>query len=1380
MNNERLGFFVHVPQRTSVTVNGITYTNESDSSPTPFFIGPLEDFAVVELLSQPLFFFRHEGSLKYKVTTRRAAQEEIDRRDGNGDVSAENVTVRWLQLETLEAALQQELNEADITEVEFEQSQDTGVQPVEERHFEEDEYSDAFTDDGKPIENPCTYIRPRLKLHMEQRLASLIPRVIAAINHRQPVNAGFSFVYNSTIFRPGRTLLTALTKPSGRHLLLAAQIQQPDKSIRVNVLYPMIWHSTRDQRAKIHQDLRRWLLASESDEQVASHLLSDIEWVPCAQSMTLEGTFTYTVLNAWALAMGLELNPAFTPINHGNEAFFIHAGEIFHLAFEDALTWKTLLAFLRCTRFVKPGVTGEDEDSPDAQLPAKNRRFDLRKRPFEALIVDQITADANVSEQNMETEQIPVWLEDGILNSRGLAEDLLTHEERDGLAQLVYEGNWRLQDTVEQLRQRLAQRGGKHVEPSRTNPPRLSSLVEAPQQDVFAISEDSDPCGYLRAEPKRLPNGKTSTEEDVSVTLGVESRDDDESAPENQKRYATLAEGFKPCEYLRKTLNALLADERVQDELQVFRSGHITTYIGAWIEGEEAALAISAVSMAINEMQSMEEGFSIVQQYLIETCGAPDWGGLEGASLNAIHPGRPLIAPIAFENHLVLLLAQFDDQGRPTISILDSLFYHYDKESREGLFQLAWRVLCRSSWWRGFFADKKAFDRVKPTSATWVQVARQPTTNECGYFTILNAWSLALGLELNPDVRLRWTDSFFQEMQDVIHLVRLGYADWELIFAFLRCHDFVRDGVVPENRRFARTHDTRSEDIYGLEFEGLLYMETQHWTKQNYQTEAFRRMMNCNRVPSMSGRLHNGPKAFPSDNWVGPNAKQEYATRLLRFGLLNVDHTEKQLRAELRDLMKTRVENSLKKLQSASSPSGKSEVDGFVQAIREEISSHYEGMDSDIQTNPAKWIDETIGLYEYIRKNARLRAKLGKSGVAKVNDWKRFLFDSELNLAMASVLEAIDNLQSGLHVATGSETPFAGGFSLTTSTNIQMGLSGAEGAPLSRPRRAWLIPLVASQHTLLPGLEKWADKNGKVYKAPSNPAGGHSFLVLVQEMPNYEANDPPGTHFEINIFDSCLQPFQNVREFFRERVEDAAHALGWSTHRNNSGESTFDGQLYVQEELPQQAPGGYQCGHHVLINAWIIAMGLRHNEGVIFNDTIYAELYALAQAATTGILDWRTLVAWFFRHGLTFEREFDSVPENRRFGFTFRQNDEIALQDRISQQYEVADQALAFLDCTEVPYDHMNNFVEFGVEDEEDIENMASQFGLERRIDEELDLLGHSRGIKRKWEEGPECSLDFLNRYEVYYGGRKEDTVCYRSSRKSRRMTDHLSFLDVY
>ncbi|XP_014557301.1 hypothetical protein COCVIDRAFT_97548 [Bipolaris victoriae FI3] len=1643
--NQRLGHFIEVALETSITVNGITYVNQGGSSPAPFFIGPLEDFAVIELLSQPLFFFRHEGSLKYKATTRKAAPDEMERRDRNGDVARENVVIRWLPIGSPEDTSQEIGNDAETTESMSELFQNLAneqiqhefekVGEVDEVEEEEDEYSDAFTDDGRPIENPSSYFKTRLNQHLEDKVASLIPRVIASVNHRQPENAGFSFIHNSTVFRAGRTLITALTQQSGRHLLVVAQIRQPDQRIRVRVLYPLLWRSSRSHRDKINQNLKRWILASESSKQTTEHLVMDTEWVPCAQATTQEASSTYTVLNAWALVMGLELNPAFTPDRHSYEAFFIQAEGIFHLALENALTWKLLLSFFRCTGFVKPAVTTEANDDEDADLPAKDRRFDLRKRHFDILIADQTKTDETFPAKKIETKQIPVQLEDGILHSETPSSESLSNEELNELIPLVREGGWSLQYMTNQPNQHLSEDTEMSEESSETFLSLEDSPVQPPQLDTIPVPAEFNPCEYLHEELNKLANGTQITQNDLpealatgvpqltkneiresiasviravnqrhapgagftteSSTTEVESsitKNEDlislymleatethnlciltqnpgpnryydtviDSAPwltskaaraeiytrlgsqkptagplkwvfapqqarehhdgyhvvlnawsilldlplnsegfvpspefirdarnviqaalrgeanwlliwallrcheyvasteapglgrrfartipeseqgayeafmrtkkgetvgegvnvcelfltestqnhddsfrwdrldtedrntripelqrnglfdstlsrdEIRRRYAPLSKPSSPCESLRDTLSKLLANEQIRKELKEFRSeGIITTEKGVWVDDTESALAMSAVTMAINNIQSIEEGFSIVQSQFVQLCQAWDGADIENYMLDALRPGRPLLAPITFKSHIVLLLAQFDEQGLPTVSFLDSLFYHYDAEDREKLFNIGWQVLRGSSWWKGVFADKNAFEKVKPKSATWVETARQPSANECGYFTILNAWGLAMGLELNQDVRLRWTDSFFQELQDMVHLVRLGHADWKLISAFLQCHDIVRDGVVPENRRFAKTHATRIEPRFDDELATLLATEKLHWARQKYQTEALKRMQNANRIPKMTGRPHNGKKAFPSDEWVDVTMKYEHIPRLQRFGLLDINNREREIELAFRNLAKTRVEHCLKRLPPANSQSIAARQEAILQVIRDEINSHYEGMDSNIQREPREWIEETLDFYDQIRKTAKLQQMLNNKGTVRPNDWQRLMDDSDLNLAMASVIEAIDNLQSGLHAASGSEHPFAGGFALTTSTTLQMALNGIEGTPFSRPRRTWLIPLVATKNGLLEQLEVWARTNGKKYTAPTGRAGGHAFLVVVQEAINHDSENPAETRFETHIFDSCLRVFNDVRDFFSVRVENAAAALKWSTHRNEFNAVQFDVGAFVHENLPQQMAGGFQCGHHVLINAWIIAMGLHFNPEAKFTTEIYKQAYTLTQAALAGILDWRTLVAWFFWHKLTVERTFDAVPKNHRFGRTVVQRDEGALGDRIREQYAVLDTVLEKHSLAQVPYDHSNNFhTEESSGDDSD--SLSSLFGLQRRVDDaEGEFLEKRRGIKRKWKR----DMRFLDQYGEGEGEGEQGAG--GQAGKKRRLLGHLTPLDV-
>lgn len=1644
--NQRLGYFIEVPLGTLVTVNGITYTNNDDSSPAPFFIGPLDSYAVIELLSQPVFFFRNEESLKHSVTTRKAPQDEIDRRDLNGDVAPENVRVRWLQLGSPTLMVEAEPEEENEGH-DLEQSEEGANEPAEELYVEEDAFSDAFTDDGNPIENPHVYIQSCLRLHMEERLDTLIPRVIASVNQRQPENTGFSFLHDNMVLRQGRTLLTGVTQAETRILLIGEV--QPDNNIRIRILDPMTWRTTESRRKTIFTQLQQWLLttnwwknAFKSNEEMGEHMPQSFEGVPCAQTTTQEGAFTYTVLNAWALAMGLEPNPTFRPSSHSNEAFFIQAQQLFDLALQDQLTWKMLFAFLSNTGFVKPLVALESEDNANAQIPAKNRRFDQRKRSFTQLIADQNEADVSFPAKEIEIQHMPLGLEEGKSHREAFPSDCLTEEERDRVAPFVRDGQWSFHGTVEQPKQRFEQEQ-QNAEPDIASTSTLSDPPSSPPQlDPFPIPENFNPCAYLEAEIKRLVDldtsstteqsestdvprlskqeiqdsiaavirainlrhppgagftievGNTHVESSTdingdllaltvmeasdmhelciliqnptggqtpfytvidsapwatdkakraeirdtlnetfpitepvpwvfapqqaqahhsghhvvlnawSIVLGlplnlqdftssldfiraahhiikavlrgdadwlliwallcyygyVESAEapevgrrfsrtvpsseheayqaemntkkagsatgaeintyshfkhtstqehnanfhwddltpDDRNVgiPELQRnglfrsalpreelrmRYRELRGKFDACHHLRQSLNHIRVNATILSELRQFRNEGATTNIGDWLLDIEVALSISAVLLAINDVQDAESGFSIVPQNYIQACAFTDDPNLTQFHPPALRPGRPLIAPIHHRNHFVLLVAQFNEEGRPTISILDSQTHQYEQQNREEVFQMAWRVLCRTSWWRGFFPDVDAFNQVKPASASWIKTAQQPGSSECGYYVILNAWALALGLELNPDVRLQWTHQFHRELLDVMHLARLARVDSRLIFAFLRCHNIVRDGVIPHNRRFSRTHQTRGEAVLDRELENRCALEKTHWTEQNYGPEALARMKSSNRVPGMNGVAHNEPKAFASDKW-SPESKQKYVQKLQDSGMLNMDHDEQQLKEAYDNMMKSLLENIWTGLAAKTSSPKRQNL---VRALRHYIDVQFENMDEDTENDPTSWIEDTICFFEHVRKNKLLRKCLGRIGFSGQQNWQRPLGNDELNFAIVSVLEAIDGFQSGEYRDTGCDLPFAGGFALTTSANLQMALDPSFGnetgdlfsnMAFSRPRRAWLIPLVVGRDGLLAHLEQWAIVNNKKWNGPKDGAGGHSLLILVQEVPN--SGNTRETHFEIHAFDSSIRVFEEVRDFLRERIEQAAHRLGWSTHRNGPDGPQFDGQLHLSESIAQQPKGGWQCGHHVLINAWIIALGLHPNDEAKFNNEIYSQLHTLAQAATSGILDWTTLAGWLISHELVIEDQLEYVPEERRFNFTVGQTDEFALDRRIRTFRMPVDQRLASISVSESRYDHDNNYYDYFGDDTEDTE---SDSGLDRCIDDaDEDFLNGPRGAKRKRSKHSDYGLEFLDQYDSGCADGRGDEGYDARAGKRRRGADRLSFLDVY
>lgn len=155
---------MELPRDTLVTVNGTTYTTSDGLSPLSFYIVPLKRYAIIELLSQPAFLFRPAASLKATSTHRVVTQEELDRRDRNGDVALGNSRGRWRPIDAPLLGLE---------------PGNTGV-PGKAEGESEDDFIDTFTDEGKPVDDPCAYMRAQLLSHQHNRYRGLIPRVFAS------------------------------------------------------------------------------------------------------------------------------------------------------------------------------------------------------------------------------------------------------------------------------------------------------------------------------------------------------------------------------------------------------------------------------------------------------------------------------------------------------------------------------------------------------------------------------------------------------------------------------------------------------------------------------------------------------------------------------------------------------------------------------------------------------------------------------------------------------------------------------------------------------------------------------------------------------------------------------------------------------------------------------------------------------------------------------------------------------------------------------------------------------------------------------------------------------------------------------------------------
>jgi hypothetical protein len=102
-------FFIELLHVGQVTVNGHTYINvdveagAENAAILPFFIGPLNRYTIIELLSQPIFFFPSSNDLNFtdvpKGGSAIPSTEELRRRDGHGHIHGGNVENTWRPLD---------------------------------------------------------------------------------------------------------------------------------------------------------------------------------------------------------------------------------------------------------------------------------------------------------------------------------------------------------------------------------------------------------------------------------------------------------------------------------------------------------------------------------------------------------------------------------------------------------------------------------------------------------------------------------------------------------------------------------------------------------------------------------------------------------------------------------------------------------------------------------------------------------------------------------------------------------------------------------------------------------------------------------------------------------------------------------------------------------------------------------------------------------------------------------------------------------------------------------------------------------------------------------------------------------------------------------
>lgn len=154
---------------------------------------------------------------------------------------------------------------------------------------------------------------------------------------------------------------------------------------------------------------------------------------------------------------------------------------------------------------------------------------------------------------------------------------------------------------------------------------------------------------------------------------------------------------------------------RCESLLKELREKDVTRKIGKWLTGVEVSLAIASITQAITAIEMPTGGLSTINQLPVESSFSDD-------TFLAVEPiirfGRPLLVPVTYYNHTVLLIIQFEERRGLTISILDSKAVHYDKYQRDQIFKAAQRLIRNWDW--GRHSTDAAQEVELPPHAQWI------------------------------------------------------------------------------------------------------------------------------------------------------------------------------------------------------------------------------------------------------------------------------------------------------------------------------------------------------------------------------------------------------------------------------------------------------------------------------------------------------------------------------------------------------------------------------------------------------------------------------------------------------------------------------------
>ncbi|KAF2659148.1 hypothetical protein K491DRAFT_675845 [Lophiostoma macrostomum CBS 122681] len=835
---------------------------------------------------------------------------------------------------------------------------------------------------------------------------------------------------------------------------------------------------------------------------------------------------------------------------------------------------------------------------------------------------------------------------------------------------------------------------------------------------------------------------------------GVDLSNFTDFVPDPKRSVLVTPQGIKSCTYLRQNLETLLLEEAPKKWLSYIRDetkdgvALVTSDVMKPLDDEETLLAIASVTLAVTRLQDVNEGLSIISSTEVRASDP----GIRGQGIvtvkEAIRFGRPMLVSMMYKHHAFLVVIQLDQKHLPTISVLDPKVWHFDKADRLAVHKMAMDMLRRSRWWRNIWSRWE--DVPIPSNSIWVPCAQHHEDHLAGYYVILNAWALALGLKLNVDFNPDLASNFLDDLLDIVHLARIGHCDWRLIFAFLQCYQFTTsERHVPDSRRFTNTVRLFKE-VPDLD---------DHLEKiRNTETSPESLDYSWNISFPQGGRRHTS--VFPSDDWTEETIL--CVPELVEWKKLNVNHDDTGIAQDFDNSLYDEFETADAYLEDLDST--------FRQETGADPSEF--GGDAvllDLVSQPRNWkvvpkhvqalrLAQSLRPCNYSNHMWKKLSAIDKHfsdspilrNVPLPTKFEEFLEDETVAAAIASVLEPLDHLQplnSGQHT---------GGFSIAASTFISSGRQISDDH-VTRPRRCWLMPFTVDQefaedvrnerrkHFSVETQQEHEDSYKKMFEKSFKNRTGHVLLAVLQEEFSEIPTSESTSEFVVYFLDSAPKYYDDVRDFFYGTIQQIARNLGWTKHRNDDRRvqfSTTCREVFVARQI-----NGWACGYHTIVNAWILALGLRPNPDAEFENPTYKGLHLLIRIALLGQLDWLTLAAFLICSKLVVETSTSDVPLDRRFQNSRFQGGDFELGNRL-EELRFADAALLTLPEDDFPYNHGTN-VPF--------ESSESPDGSEDEDEEQYeDIEGEIDDVEESGEE--EEDRDGDDKVETEEEDEKQDT----------------------